>query len=91
MVENKNAAEKGKWPHSGINQHKEHCHLPVDWENPKIITTMTNKNKKKLAFDLKVCEAVEIRKNQSWPERGLNEDFGAYIRTNTWAPVLNRL
>jgi hypothetical protein len=91
MVEHKNAAEKSKWLHSGITQHKELCHLSVDWENPEVITTMAIKNEKKLAFDLKVHEALEIRKNQSRLGRGLNEDFGAYVRTNTWAPVLNKL
>jgi hypothetical protein len=63
----------------------------VDWENPEIIATMANKNKKKLAFDLKIREALRIKKNQSWPGRGLNEDFGAHDKTNTRAPVLNRL
>jgi hypothetical protein len=54
MEEHKKAAEKGKWSHSGITQHKEQCHQPVDWDNPEVLATMTNKKKKKLAFDLKV-------------------------------------
>jgi hypothetical protein len=70
MAEHRKAAEKGNWSHSGITQHKEHCHLPVD------------KNKKKRGFDLKVQEALEIKKNHSWPKRGLNEDYGAHMKTN---------
>ena len=44
--EHKKAAETGNWQHSGISAHKEHCHEPVDWDNPKVITNMSNKNKK---------------------------------------------
>jgi hypothetical protein len=50
MEEHKQAAEKGKWSHSGITQHKEQCHQPVDWDNPEVLATMKNKNKKKLVF-----------------------------------------
>ena len=46
-LEHKTAAEKGNWPHSGISQHKELCKEPVEWEDPKILKTMSRKNKKK--------------------------------------------
>jgi hypothetical protein len=36
---------------------------------------MSNKNKDKLVYDLKIREAIGIRKNQCGPDRGLNEDF----------------
>jgi hypothetical protein len=64
MGEHKRAAEKQKWTHSGITQHKETCHLPVDWENPNIISIMQHKNKKKLVYDLKVRKALEIKEFQ---------------------------
>ena len=43
----------------GITQHKEICDEIVTWE-PNVLTNMSNKNKKKLADDLKVREALEI-------------------------------
>jgi hypothetical protein len=54
MGEHKKATEKGKWDHSGITQHKQNCHLPVDWDKPEALTTTANKNKRKLNFDLKI-------------------------------------
>ena len=48
-----------------------------------------NKNRKKeLMYDLRVREAIEIRKHNSGPGRGLNEDHGAYFKTDMWDPVL---
>ena len=91
MNKHRKAAEKQNWSHSGITQHKEFCQQPVDWENPIVITTMSNKNKNKLAYDLKIREAIEIKKNQCGPGKGLNEDFGSYVKTGAWAPVLNQL
>ena len=34
-------------------------------------------------------EACEIRNHNSGPGRGLNEDNGAYLKTDIWDPVLN--
>ena len=89
--EHKKAVEKGNWPHSGISQHKELCKEEVDWENPKILATMANKNKKRLAYDLKVREALEIKRQNSGPGSGLNEDFGAYVKTSQWNPVFHSM
>ena len=88
--EHSKAAEKGNWHHSGITQHKEVCNEAVDWK-PEVITNMTNKNKKKLAYDLKVKEALEIRRNNCGPGNGLNEDYGAYVRTTQWNPVFHKM
>ena len=76
--EHKKASEKGNWQHSGISQHKEHCDQIVDWESPKVLATMSGKNKKRLAYDLKVREALEIKRHNCGPGHGLNEDLGAY-------------
>ena len=35
--------------------------------------------------DLKVREALEIRRQNCWPGRGLNEDYGAYVNTTQWS------
>ena len=89
--EHKKAAVTGNWKHSGISAHKEHCTEQVEWENPKIITNMSHKNKKKLNFDLKVREALEIRRRNSGPGHGLNEDFGSYVKSPTCNVVFHQL
>ena len=89
--EHKKASEKGNWHHSGMSQHKEHCSTEVDWENPSILATFSNKNKKRLAYDLKVREALEIKRQNCGPGRGLNEDFGAYVKTTQWNPVFHSM
>ena len=88
--EHHTAAQKGNWSHSGIAQHKQNCEVNVDWEL-EVIKNMSNKNKKRLAYDLKIREALEIRKHNSGPGKGLNEDYGAYIRTTQWNPVFHQM
>ena len=90
-LEHKKASEKGNWQHSGISQHKETCNQPVDWENPIVLKTMSGKNKKSLAYSLKVREALEIKRQNSGPGQGLNEDFGAYVKTTQWNPVFHTM
>ena len=89
--EHKKASEKGNWQHSGISQHKEHCHESVDWENPTVLATKSGKNKKRLAYDLKVREALEIKRQNSGPGQGLNEDYGAYVKTSQWNAVFHSM
>ena len=88
--EHRTATEKGNWSHSGICQHKENCHSNVNWE-PEVIVNMSNKNKRKLTYNLKVREALEIRCHNCGPGKGLNEDFGAYVRTTQWNPVFHEM
>ena len=88
--EHQKAAANGNWGHSGISQHKENCSEAVNWE-PEVITTVTNKNKKKLTYDLKVREALEIRRHNCGPGHGLNEDMGAYVKTSLWNPVFHQM
>ena len=89
--EHRKAIEKEKWPHSGITQHKEICKTEIDWENPTVVKTMDNKNKKKLIYDLRVRESLEIRRHDSGPGHGLNEDYGAYVKTTAWNPVFHQM
>ena len=90
IKEHRNAAEKGKWAHSGISQHKESCKVDVNWE-PEVLKSLNNKNKKKLTYDLKVREALEIKRHNCGPGKGLNEDFGAYVKTTQWNPVFHQM
>lgn len=91
VKEHRKAVEHKKWSHSGITAHKEACDLPVDWENPQILATMAHKNKKVLKYNLRLREALQIQKNDCGPGRGLNEDWGAYLKTRAWVPVFNRM
>ena len=34
---------------------------------------------------------MEIKKANSGPGRGLNEDWGAYVKTDAWNPVFNTM
>ena len=49
---------------------------------------MQDKRKRRLDYGLKVREAFEIRRHNCGPGRGLNEDNGAYLKTDLWDPVL---
>jgi hypothetical protein len=89
--EHQKAAEARKWNHSGLVQHKENCDAPIDWQKPTILATLNNKNKKILKFDLRLHEALEIRRHNSGPNRGLIEDWGSYAKTSVWTPVFNKM
>ena len=54
------AVEERNWTHSGILAHKEECNQQIDWSSPTVITTMSNKSKKKLTYDLKIREALKF-------------------------------
>ena len=56
-----------------------------------MIATLTNQNKRKLTYDLKVREALEIRRQNCGAGHGLNEDLGAYVRTSMWNPVFHQM
>ena len=86
-TEHMKAAESQKWSHSGLTQHMEHCNGTI--EGPQILETVTNKNKNALKFKLRVREALYIRRFNTGPLRGMNEDMGSYVKTNQWAPVFN--
>ena len=58
--EHGHAIQKGQWSHIGITQHHQHFEEPFDESNFEIIKTMAGKNKKKINYDLKVGEALEI-------------------------------
>jgi hypothetical protein len=72
-------------------QHKEHCKQPVDWENPEILARMNFKDKNRLKFELRLRESLEIRRHGCGPNKGLNEDWGSYVKSQAWTPVFNKL
>ena len=79
------------WKYSGISQHLQHCQEGFNWENFDVILTMQDKKKNRLDYNLRMREAFEIRRLDSGPGKGLNEDNGAYLKTDMWDPVLKSL
>ena len=57
-------------------------------KNFSVVQNMQGKNKKLLGYEMRIREALEIRRHNCGPGRGLNEDMGAYVRTDIWDPVL---
>ena len=90
-AEHEKAIEKENWQHSGISQHHQHCKETFDQANASVITTMQDKNKKRLNYNLKIREALDIRHHNCGPGKGLNEDMGAYVKTDLWDPVLHTI
>ena len=90
-AEHGKAIEKQQWQHSGISQHHQHCPERFSLDNFETLQTMQGKNKRKLGYDLRIREAMEIRRHGSGPGKGLNEDMGAYIKTDMWDPVLSSI
>lgn len=89
--EHGNAIRTENWSHSGISQHHQVCANEFDSSNVSIIATAQSKSKKKLLYDLKIREALEIRRHKCGPGKGLNEDMGAYVKTDIWDPVLHTM
>ena len=84
-AEHMKAAERGQWSHSGLTQHLEKCDGPID--GPNILCTTSHKSKNGLKYDLRVREALFIRRFDCGPNKGMNEDWGSYVKTTQWAPV----
>ena len=52
---------------------------------------MQGKNKKYLGYNMRIREALEIRRHKSGPGHGLNKDMGSYVKTDIWDTVLNAM
>ena len=85
------AIEKEKWHHSGISQHYEKCREKFDTQNFSVVHNMQDKNKRRLGYNMRLREALEIRHHKCGPGRGLNEDMGYYVKTDIWDTVLNSM
>ena len=49
------------------------------------------KQKETCIYDIKIREALEIRRHNCGPGKGLNEDMGANVKTDIWDPVLRTM
>jgi hypothetical protein len=63
----------------------------MDWSSPEILSRFSGKDKGKLKHDLKVQKALFIQQFNGGPNRGLNEDWGSYVKTKAWTPAFNKM
>ena len=85
-AEHMKAAQGGRWSHSGLTQHMEKCNGEI--EGPSILCTANSKSSKNgMKYDLRVKEALFIRRYDCGPFKGMNEDNGSYVKTTQWDPV----
>ena len=82
------AVQRKDWRYSGIAQHHQHCTHAFNEDNFEVVHTMQDKKKGRLTYNLKMREAFEIRKQDTGPGKGLNEDNGAFLKTDIWDPML---
>ena len=85
------AVEKAQWGHSGISTHKQTCDLPIDWEKPAVLETMSGKSKLALQYNLRLRESLYIAKENTGPGHGLNEDWGGHLHTRVWHPLFEKM
>ena len=65
----------------------QNCNGPID--GPLILSSSSSESKGALKYDLRVKEALFIRRYNCGPYKGMNEDMGSYVTTTQWAPVFN--
>ena len=76
---------------SGISKHARHCNNgTITWEEPQILSTFNEKNKRALQQNLLIRESLEIRKEGTSSQLGLN-DPQLCVRSNAWDPLLQKL
>ena len=69
-----------------MTQHMEKCNGEI--EGPSILCTANTKSSKnRMKYDLRVKEALFIRRYDCGPFKGMNEDNGSYVKTTQWDPV----
>ena len=88
-TEHMKAAETGNHKYSGLTQHMAKCDGKI--EGPHILYTTNGKNKNALKHELRVMEALNIRRYDCGPYRGMNEDMGFYVKTTQWDPVFGTM
>mgnify|MGYP001794005425 CR=1 FL=1 len=81
------AAANGNWSHSGLTEHMRDCSGQID--GPKILETISKKSKWGKKYDMRIKEALYIRRFNTGPWKGMNKDMGSYVTTSQWATVFN--
>ena len=76
---------------SGISKHARNCPDGViNWEEPEIVATYSDKSKKSLQKNLLIRESLEIRRHKTSHGQGLN-DPQLCVRSNAWNPILQKI
>jgi hypothetical protein len=83
LQQHKTAGEKGDADHSGVSLHTTTCPGPIKW--------LQHKSKSTLQRQLSIREALEILRQGAEPNKGLNKDFGSYVKTKAWDPVFKKI
>ena len=65
-----------QWHHLGLTQHMEHCSHPFNKEN---FTPIAKARQTQKTYNLKIHEALKIRRHNTGPGKGLDEDMGHII------------
>ena len=53
------------------------------------MSIMDSKHKTALKRELRIKEALYIRRYECGPYKGMNLDMGSYVTTTQWAPIFN--
>jgi replication-associated recombination protein RarA len=59
--------------------------------NSDVLATFQDKNKFKMQKNLFVRESLEIRRQNTGPGKGLNDDYSSYVKTYAWGPLFKKL
>jgi hypothetical protein len=77
---------------SGIAEHQRFCDGQVNFDKPKILATVTGKNRHQVEARLQTREAMEIRLHKTGlGGQGFNKDNGNQVVTNHWDPLLTKI
>jgi hypothetical protein len=91
LQQQKVAGEKGDAEHFGVSNHMTTCPGPIKWDDVEVLATFQHRNKSTLQRQLQIREALEIKRQAAEANKGLNKDFGSYVRTNAWDPLLKKI
>ena len=76
---------------SSISKHARECTSgTVNWSEPTVLATFSDKNKNTLQRNLFICESLEIKRHETYTGKGLN-DPQLHVKTNAWRPILKKL
>ena len=86
-TEHEKAVFCGDTKNDSIAEHKDICNCQIDWEKTKTLAV------EPVWFRRKVREALEIRRLKCGPEhpKGLNKDYGDYVKSNTWTKLFDKI
>ena len=85
IKQDQKAVFENKKNNSALAEHTDICNGSVQWDKASILAS---ENK---FFQRSVRESLEIQRQRTPPEQGLNKDTGRYVKTNDWLPLLRKI